>query len=68
MYVPQLSSIDPLWTRHPVVADEFIKLARGYAEVHRGLDAREAAARDRPDGGKGGYPPFFLKAITVALG
>jgi hypothetical protein len=37
--------------RHPTVAHELVELASGNADVHRGLLARKAAARDRANGG-----------------
>lgn len=60
VYVPQFSSVDPLWPGHAAVAYELVELAGGDADVHRGLYARKAAARDWPDGGEGGRARHLL--------
>src|SRR5262249_22758536 len=51
--IPHLASIDPLRTRHPAVAYQFIKLGGRNADVRCGFVARKAAARDGPDIGQG---------------
>jgi hypothetical protein len=50
----KLPAVKNLGRANPAAFVQFIEFLRGDSEVHRGLDAREAAARDRPDGGEGG--------------
>jgi len=64
--VPQLSSVDPLWPGHPAVAYELVELASGNADVHSGFVTRKAAARDWPDGGKGGRAHHITRARSRA--
>jgi hypothetical protein len=44
VHVPQLSSVNPFGSGHPAVAHQFVELAGGNADVHRGFVSREAAA------------------------
>ena len=47
-------AVNALRGGHPAVPNQLVELACGNADVHRGFVARQAAARDWPDGGEGG--------------